>query len=59
MTPPKIITKYDPPPIPDRRCDWCAFYEDDLGEGGCGYGETEEEAIADLKEVYPRDGDWE
>jgi len=46
--PHKIITKYDPPPIPDRRNDWSARVEDwDLG-CATGWGPTEREAIADL-----------
>ena len=47
----KIITKYDPPPIPDRRFDWRAYRENDLAnsEGHhCGYGPSREEALADL-----------
>lgn len=55
---PKIITKFDPPPIPSRKFDWSAVYEDDLGESATGYGKTEKEAIADLKEAFPR-GDEE
>ncbi len=44
----KIITKYDPPPIPWRGVDWTAHYEDyDLGD--CiGHGATEAEALADF-----------
>lgn len=44
----KIITKYDPPPIPIRGCDWSAVREDyDLGD--CiGHGPTAEAAIEDL-----------
>lgn len=46
----KIITIFDPKPIPDRRFDWCAIGEDyDLGSP-TGYGKTEQEAIDDLKE---------
>lgn len=49
MTMPKIITRYDPPPIPPRQFDWTAVTDD--YEGGCpiGYGRTEQEAIEDLK----------
>ncbi|HLK83131.1 MAG TPA: hypothetical protein VKT99_16780 [Xanthobacteraceae bacterium] len=44
----KIITRYDPKPIPDRRFDWSAVTEDyDLGSPA-GYGRTEQEAIDDL-----------
>ena len=42
----RIITHYDPPPIPWRCCDWSAIDDEthDLGSP-CGYGATEEEAI--------------
>lgn len=45
----KIVTSYDPPPIPDRRHDWLAW-DDDTYEPGCpvGEGATEDEAVADL-----------
>ena len=44
----KIITKYDPPPIPISNCDWQATFDDyDLGSP-IGHGATEEAAIADL-----------
>lgn len=52
MTPPRIVTHYDPaPPVPVRR--WCAY--DDRTYGGeqtdpIGWGETEQEAVADLME---------
>ena len=46
---PKIVTHYDPKPIPIRQFDWTAVTEDyDLGSP-TGYGSTEEEAIEDLK----------
>lgn len=49
----RIVTYYDPKPIPLRNCDWIAV--DDETYGGepsdpIGYGATEEEAIADLLE---------
>ena len=45
----KIVTHYDPKPIPVRQFDWTATFEDyDLG-GPNGYGETEQDAINDLK----------
>ena len=41
---PKIITKFEYPPIPDRRFDWSAVTEDyDLGSP-IGRGATEAEA---------------
>lgn len=48
MTDRKIITKYDPPPIPWREADWSAVYDDyDLGSP-IGHGLTEQDAIDDL-----------
>lgn len=45
----KIVTKYDPPPIPFRDADWSAVWSDyDLGDS-IGHGATEQDAIADLK----------
>lgn len=44
----KIITRYDPKPIPVRRFDWTAVHDDyDLGSP-IGYGTTEAEALADF-----------
>lgn len=44
----KIVTKYDPPPIPWRGADWSAVFDDyDLGSP-IGHGATEQEAIEDL-----------
>lgn len=40
------------PPIPDRRFDWCAFYDGDEESGNYGYGATEAEAIRDFIENY-------
>jgi hypothetical protein len=44
----KIITRYDPPPIPTTKFDWVAV--DDNYDGGdpVGHGATEQEAIEDL-----------
>jgi hypothetical protein len=48
----RIQTSYWAKPIPDRRCDWTAWYDndepDDDGKMLCGFGATEAEAIADL-----------
>ncbi len=45
----KIITEYDPPPIPDRRFDWTAYEEDTYDyDGPIGRGRTEAEAVADF-----------
>ncbi|SRR6267143_450080 len=47
----KIITRYDPKPIPNRQFDWTAVTDNyDLGSP-IGYGRTEAEAIADLRIV--------
>ncbi|WP_300396347.1 hypothetical protein [Henriciella sp.] len=48
---PKIVTHYDPPPVPWRSFDWCA-YDDRTHDMDtpCGYGATEAEAIEDLME---------
>ena len=50
----KIITQHIFPPIPDRSHDWMAFF-DDRDEGPTGFGTTEAEAIADLKEQEDTD----
>ena len=48
MTERKIITHYDPPPIPYRGWDYCAMREGDTGEDLTGHGATEQDAIDDL-----------
>ena len=49
MTPRKIKTTYDPPPIPMRQFDWSATFEDyDLGDP-IGHGATEKDALIDLQ----------
>jgi hypothetical protein len=50
---PEIMAHYDPPPIPDRRFDWCATFEDydgapDAGQQAIGFGTTRDEAVKDL-----------
>ncbi len=48
----KIATKHVYPPIPHRGSDWCAFIEGSDEETRiCGWGATEEDAIADLKMI--------
>lgn len=55
--PRKIITKYDPPPIPFRECDWSAVFEDyDLGSP-IGHGPTEQDAIEDLMQEATEESD--
>lgn len=51
----KIVTHYDPPPIPRRDADWTAVDDDTYGGPGSpiGTGATEAEAIADLLEQMP------
>ena len=44
----KIVTHYDPPPIPYRGWDYCALREGDTGEDLTGHGATEQDAIDDL-----------
>jgi hypothetical protein len=46
------------PPIPTHAFDYCAMYDgdepDDAGHMRAGYGKTAEDAIADLRNSYPR-----
>lgn len=44
----KIVTRYDPPPIPIRRFDWSAVSDDYEPPQPIGWGRTKDEAIADL-----------
>lgn len=46
----KIITYYDPPPIPIRAFDWRAVDDDYEPGRPMGFGRTEAEACADLEE---------
>jgi len=46
----KIVTHYDPPPIPVRQMDWTAVSSNYDAGDPIGYGATEAEAIADLRE---------
>lgn len=39
------------PPIPIRQFDWCAWVDGEEEDGPRGWGETEADAIADLKEI--------
>jgi hypothetical protein len=48
----RIKTSCQYPPIPDRRFDWCAYYEGEEEYGNYGWGATEAEAIADFVENY-------
>ena len=53
----KIVTNYEFPPIPDRRFDWCAYYDGDEESGRIGRGATEAEAIRDFVANYLDDSD--
>lgn len=55
MDPRKIVTSYDPPPIPVRGADWCAWFDGEEEKGEYGRGRTEEEAIENLVLEY---GEW-
>lgn len=55
----KFVTVCNFPPIPDRRWDWCAYYEGDEERGRYGYGTTEAEAIADFIENWAEEYDDE
>jgi hypothetical protein len=56
-----IATEFWAKPIPPRQFDWAATYdnydgaEDSSTRGEIGYGVTEEDAVNDLLENYPRD----
>lgn len=49
--PAKIVTKYDPPSIPVRAFDWSAVSDNYEPGDPIGYGYTEAQAIADLREL--------
>ncbi len=46
----KIVTEYVYPPIPIRKFDWRAWFEDEP-EGLIGWGSTEKLAIKDLESL--------
>lgn len=48
----KVVTRYDPKPIPIRSFDWSAVDDDTYDGPPCpvGYGRTEAEAVADLRD---------
>lgn len=56
-----IRTTYWAKPIPDRQWDWQAWWDsdepDDEGRMACGFGRTEDEAIADLIENHGAEND--
>jgi len=49
----KIHTYCATPATSSGPSEWSAWYEGDGDFGPYGVGETEEEAIADLKSLYP------
>ena len=53
----KIVTHYDPPPIPVRKFDWSAIDDSTYDGHGCriGHGATEAEAIQDLMDQIEDD----
>ncbi len=53
----KIITHYDPKPIPIRSFDWSAVTDEYDAGDPTGFGATEIEAIADLREWLPCKGE--
>lgn len=58
----KIVTHYDPKPIPIRDFDWIAVTDDYDGASRdpIGYGRTEAAAIANLQEsIVDRDFDYQ
>jgi hypothetical protein len=52
-----IITRYIHPPIPQRFYDWCAYRDPEPGFP-CGWGSTEQLAIADLLELEEDDANY-
>lgn len=53
----KIVTSYDPKPIPCRDYDWSAVTDNYDGEGSpCGWGATEKDAMIDLQEQLDDQG---
>jgi hypothetical protein len=48
----RIVTKNVYPPIPNRCFDWCAYRDgDEESSTRYGWGPTEAEAVADLKQL--------
>ena len=46
----EILVEYVNPPIPDRRFDYCATWDDYEPGDAQGWGRTESEAISNLTE---------
>ncbi|MEP1600021.1 MAG: hypothetical protein ABJL57_03290 [Hyphomonas sp.] len=49
-----VVTTFHFPPIPSRSHDWSAHWDGYEEDGPYGWGETEDEAKADLLENYER-----
>jgi hypothetical protein len=47
----RVITIYDPAPIPDRRFDWTVIWDGYEAGDPKAYGATREEALEDFKEL--------
>lgn len=54
---PKIATSHVYPPIPLRQFDWCAYIDGEEEAGNYGWGRTEADAIADLKQILAEKDD--
>lgn len=50
VAPRKIVTNFVYPPIPLRQFDWTAWRDGEEENGPTGFGATEAEAIADLRQ---------
>ncbi len=51
----KIITNHVFPPIPQRQFDWAAVFDGYEPGAHVGYGRTEQDAIADLRQQWEDD----
>ncbi len=51
----RITTSNIFPPIPTRKFDWCATFEDYEPGGPQGFGPTEQDAIDDLMQIWRAD----
>jgi hypothetical protein len=51
----KIITNYAYPPIPIRQFDWSAITDNYEAGSPIGYGETKDQAVADLLDQLDED----
>lgn len=50
-----ILTSHVMPPIPTKACDWCAYVDGEEERGPYGWGRTERDAIADLRDRLDED----